>query len=86
MNDFIKFIDKLTSDEAIHVSIYCSKTLDWCITVWKKGCAEDYPGTKTSTDGKDAILCDVQSSDIELCFAKAQVAVKEWLIKYKGGY
>ena len=84
MYDFLKFIDDLRHGFAIHVSITYNKTTDWEIYVYKKGCAEDYP--KSPNNGEDAILCLVQESDIELAFARAQIAVKEWLLEHDGGY
>ena len=84
MNDFLEFIDNLRHSSPIHMEIYYSKVMDWCITVYKKGCAEYYP--KSPHDGNDAILCKVQDIDMELCFAKAHVAVKEWLTEHDGGY
>ena len=84
MDDFIKFIDELRRYFPVHVKIYYSKIVGWEIYVYKVGCASDFP--KSPHDGNDTILCHVQSSDSELAFAMAHVAVKEWLIKYNGGY
>ena len=52
--------------------------------VWKMGCAKDYPNSPA--EGKDAILVNVQDCDMKLCFAKAHVALKEWLREHNGGY
>ena len=84
MTDFLKFIDDLRHRFPIHVEITYSKTCDWCIYVYKRGCAGDYPGS--ARHGNDAILCSEQDHDIEFCFAKAHVAVKEWLCEHEGGY
>ena len=84
MTDFLLFINDLKGRFPVHVDIYYSKILDWCIRVEKVGCASDYPDSPHR--GDDAILCDVQSIDMELAFAKAHVAVKEWLSEYDGGY
>lgn len=84
MVDFLRFIDELKNAFPIHVEIYYSRVMDWCIKVYKKGCAADYPASEA--DGQDAILCNVQKSDIELAFAKAHVQVKEWLLENTGGY
>lgn len=84
MNDFLKFIDELASHFPVHVSINYSKICDWEIYVYKKGCADDYPESPRIDD--DAILCHVQSCDVELAFAMAHVKVKEWLCEYNGGY
>lgn len=84
MSDFLRFIDDLRRRLPIHVEIYYSKTMDWCIKIWRKGLAEEYPNS--DREGSDAIVCSVGSSDIELCFAMAHVAVKEWLLNNDGGY
>lgn len=84
MAEFLKFVDDLTKRFPVHVSIYYSKIMDWCIKVTKVGCASDYPGSRR--EGADAILCDVQSCDIELAFAKAQLMLKDWLLVFDGGY
>lgn len=84
MCDFLKFMDELAHNFPVHVEIYYSKIMDWCITVYKEGCARDYPESPRHED--DAILCQVEDLDMELCFAKAHVAVKEWMREHKGGY
>lgn len=84
MSDFLKFVDNLVQRFQIHVEIYYSKTVDWCIRVTKVGYAADYP--KSPRSGDDAVLCDVQSNDMELAFAMAHVKLKEWLSTYNGGY
>lgn len=84
MTDFLRFIDELRRNFPIHLEIYYSKIMDWCITVTKVGCADDYPNSEHI--GSDAILCRVQDLDMQLCFAKAHVCVKEWLCENAGGY
>ena len=84
MYDFLKFIDDLRHSFPVHVEIYYSRVMDWCIKVYKQGCAKHYPGTPC--DGEDALLCNVQSCDMELAFAQAHAAVKNWMLEYNGGY
>ena len=50
----------------------------------KKGCADDYP--KARRNGEDVIIVDESDCDMELCFAKAHVGLKEWLLEFNGGY
>ena len=85
MSAFLKFIDNLCHRFPVHVEITYNKTCDWCIYVYKRGCAEDYPGSWNEGHG-NAILCYEQDCDMELCFAKAHVAVKKWLCEHEGGY
>jgi hypothetical protein len=84
MNEFLKFINNLTKEFPLHVLIEYNKTCDWNIYIYKKGCAKDYPNSKHR--GEDAVLCNVESCDMELAFAMAQVEVKEWLSDNCGGY
>ena len=84
MSEFLEFLDKLVERFPLHVEIYYSKTMDWCIRVTKVGCASDYPDSPYN--GDDAVLCNVQDCDMKLAFAKAHVEVKEWLSKFNGGY
>ena len=84
MSDFLRFVDDLRRRFPVHVEIYYSKIMDWCIRITKVGCASDYP--KSPHDGDDVILCDVQDLDMELAFAKAHVALKQWLSDFDGGY
>lgn len=86
MADFLKFMDELSNRFRFHMEIYYSHIMDWCITVYKQGCATDYPNSPTINDDKDALMCNVQDSDMELCFAKAHVAVKEWMLANNNGY
>lgn len=84
MSEFLQFLDDLIQHFPLHVEIYYSKIMDWCIRITKVGCASDYPGSPR--DGDDAVLCNVQDCDMKLAFAKAQVEVKAWLSKFNGGY
>ena len=84
MSDFLRFVDDLRKRFPIHVEIYYSKIMDWCIRITKVGCASDCP--ESPHDGNDAVLCNVQDLDMELAFAKAHVELKEWLSDYDGGY
>ena len=84
MEDFLLFVDDLRKRFPIHIEIGYNKTVDWCICVVKRGCAEDYPGSKHI--GNDAVLVQEQDIDMQLCFAKAHVALKEWLLEHDGGY
>ena len=84
MNEFLLFCDQKKRYFPMHLEISYSKITDYMILVYKQGCAADYPNSKH--DGDDAILVRVQDNDIELCFAKAHVALKEWLLENDGGY
>ena len=84
MSDFLRFFDSLRRRFPMHMEIYYSKVMDWCIKVWKHGCAKDYPNSPA--DGEDAVIVNEQDLDMELCFAKAHVALKEWMIEHNGGY
>lgn len=77
MSDFLRFFDDKIGDYPMHLEIYYSKIMDWCIHIHKKGCGEN---------GKDLEICNVQDCNMELCFAKAHVALKEWLLENEGGY
>lgn len=84
MNEFLKFLNEKVKDFPMHIEIFYNKGCDWNIYIYKRGCAEDY--LKSPANGQDAIICAVQSSDMELAFAEAQVAVKKWFLENRGGY
>ena len=84
MSDFLKFFDDTVQRFPMHLCIYYNKTTDWCIEITKRGCAEDYPDAEH--DGDDVVIVSEQDSDMELCFAKAHVALKDWLCDFNGGY
>ena len=84
MNDFLKFLNEKLIDFPMHVDIGYSKTCDWMIYIYKKGCANDYPNSAKC--GEDAVIVHEQDGDMELCFAKAHVALKGWLLENEGGY
>ena len=77
MSDFLKFFAEKVEYYPMHLEIYYSKNMDWVIHIWKKGCGEN---------GNDLNIVNIQDCDIELCFAKAQVELKEWLLEHEGGY
>ena len=37
-------------------------------------------------NGEDAVVVNVQDGDMELCFARAHVVLKDWLSENNGGY
>ncbi len=84
MDDFLKFFAEKVKYFPMHFELTYSKICDWCIFIYKRGCASDYPKSKKC--GDDAVIVEEQSCDIELCFAKAHVALKEWLSEFNGGY
>ena len=45
--------------------------------MWRNGAGDN---------GEDVTLVQVQGVDMELCFAKAHVQLKEWLLEHEGGY
>lgn len=77
MNEFLKFFDKKVKVYPMHLEVRYCKICDWTILIYKKGCADD---------GTDLVIADVQDCDMELCFAKAHVELKNWLLEYEGGY
>lgn len=72
MSDFLSYFDKLVEIYPLHLEISYSKITDYIISIWKKGGGEN---------GEDLELVNVQGCDISLCFAKAHVALKEWLLE-----
>lgn len=84
MADFLHFFDELVRRFPLHLEIVYNKTMDWSIEIYKKGCAKDYP--KSPHHGDDAVLVMENGNDMELVFARAHVALKEWLSEYEGGY
>lgn len=84
MSDFLEFYAHLTKRFPLHLEIYQSKIMDWCIEITKKGCAADYPDAEH--DGNDVVLVSVSYSDMKYCFAKAHVALKDWMMEYESGY
>ena len=73
MTDFLKFFESVVENYPLHMEIYYSKTMDWCIDIWKV------------MDEKVQVVY-VSGNDMELVFAKAHVAIKEWLLENEGGY
>lgn len=84
MNEFLLFFKDKVRIFPMHLEISYSKTCDWIITVYKKKGASDFPLARRS--GDDVIILYESDTDMELCFAKAHVALKEWLSDFNGGY
>ena len=84
MSDFLIFFKCLICRFPLHLEILYNKTCDWSIFIYKKGMAQDYPNAKHY--GNDVIVVNESDGDMELCFAKAHVALKEWLCEHNGGY
>lgn len=84
MNEFLKFLNEKVKDFQMRIEIGYNKTCGWNIYIYKRDCAKDY--LKSPANGQDAVICNVQSGDMELAFAEAQVAVKKWFLENCGGY
>lgn len=67
----------LIGPETVHFELYYSKTVDWVLKIWKKGCA---------ADGSDIEICNIQDTDVNYVLAKGEVLFKEWLTENNGGY
>lgn len=85
MDDFLRFFNEKAQNFPMHLEIYYSKIMDWCIDITKKGCASDYPEAQ-KINGSDVLIVSEQNCDMELCFAQAHVALKTWLSEFEGGY
>lgn len=64
----------------MHLEINYSKMNNWSIYIYRRNCGEE------ETDIKIIEIVNVLDYDMELCFAKAQVQFKEWLLENNGGY
>lgn len=74
---FLDFFDNVSLYYPMHLEIYYSKTMDWCLKIYKKQCGEN---------GKDLVIFDEQSCDKDLLFARAEVSLKEYLLEHNDGY
>ena len=63
---------KLVQEYTMHFALEYSKTTDWCLTVWKKGCA---------ANGSDIVICELQDCDLDYILARGEAMVREWLRK-----
>ena len=84
MNDFLIFFDDLRRRFPLHLEISYNKTIDWTILIYKKGMAHEYPNAVNKNG--DVIIFHDSDIDMQLCFAKAHVALKEWLNEFNDGY
>ena len=76
MSDFLRFYNSIKGNRGWALEIYHSSIMDWCITI----------GFKVTHPKHGDTLIRVQCCDMELCFAKAHVELKEWLLENEGGY
>jgi hypothetical protein len=76
MKSFLKFYEKIRDQHGFKIEIYNSSIMEWCIDI----------GYKVTMENKEYKVISVQSSDLDLAFAMAQVELKKWLLEKKGGY
>ena len=77
MDDFLKFFAEKVKTYPMHLEITYSKVTDWGVREWRRG---------TAYAGADEELVNVQDCAAALCFAVAQVQLKNWLLEHEGGY
>jgi hypothetical protein len=75
MQEFLRFYNEKSTGDWI-LEIYHSDVRYWTIKIAYKNTHPKYGET----------IIDVQSSDIDLVFARAQVEFKEWLLDTVGMY
>ena len=73
----ISWLAEIVKVHKFHIEFYYSSITDWCLTITRKGCAED---------GSDIVVFDDECCDLSLLLAKAEVAVKEYCSEKLGGY
>lgn len=81
MNEFLRYFHGIVGVFPMHLEIYYSRTMDWCVNVWKKSCADMYPGCERNSDG-DAILVRVQDCTPESAGEEALKSLKKWIRQY----
>ncbi|GAK41923.1 hypothetical protein TCA2_4415 [Paenibacillus sp. TCA20] len=77
MNDFLLFYNSISHNFSWTLDIYHSSIVGWIITIGYKPAHEMH--------GQNVIHVQ-DDCDMQLCFAKAQIALKEWLCENNGGY
>ena len=75
--DFLQWFDEVVDSTPMHFELTYSKTIDWFIYIWRKGTGKD--------DANEEIF-RCMDIDLSLLFAKAEIAVKEYLTDTNGGY
>ena len=68
---------KLAESYTMHLDFSYSKTCDWMLQIWKKGCGEN---------GGNMIIFSDNDGDPDLLLAKGEAALKTWLRERFGGY
>lgn len=76
MQEFLEFYNSIYRSYGFNLEIYHSSIMDWVITI----------GYKYTNSKRGQNVIRVSGNDMNLVFAKAQVSLKEWLLKNKGGY
>lgn len=76
MDDFLRFFEDIRTRVPMHIEIGYSSVVDWMIVIYRG---------RSYAESQEEIV-NVQNCDMEMCFALAQVAFKEWLMKEYGGY
>jgi len=77
MNELIKFFNEQVKHYPMHLSISYCKICDWRIHIFKKGANQDVSNIE---------IFDDSHCDAEYLAAKAQIALKDHLSEYCGGY
>jgi hypothetical protein len=77
VSDFLKFFNEVAQPYGLLLSVDCNNINEWNVLIQKRIYEKD----------KDNIgICNIRSYDMELCFAQAQVELKNWLTENMGGY
>ena len=78
--EFYNFFDEVQDYGSMHLKVYYSHIMDWCIYIDKRGCADDYPNERKK--GSDSVVVDVQSGDNATACVMAHGELLRWMKKY----
>jgi len=77
MEKFLEFMEEQCYKNGWYFDLYYSSIMDWYVTVGYKA---------THPKHNEDPFIHIQSCDLRLAIAKAEVEMKEWLSDNQGGY
>lgn len=76
-DDFLQYFEAERHKTPMHLEIYCSSVMDWCIKIYKKRMNNVFSDVKIYED--EVVICDIQNADLDEGLREAREKLEKWL-------
>lgn len=80
-NDFLQYFENERHRTPMHLEIYYSSVMDWCIKIYKKRMDNAFSDIKIYDE--EVVICDIENADLAGGMAEAREQLEKWLLEQR---